>query len=417
MAPDEATRNIGHARESSHGSARMTPQRGRNFLLTPGPTNVPERVLQAMHRQAVDFSGRYFVDLARSCFEDLKPIFKTAGPVFIYTASGHGGWEAALANTLSPGDRVLVPETGNFSASWMRMAESLGVVADCLPSDWRHAIDPAAVEARLRADAGGEIKAVLVVHTDTATGITSDVPAVRAAIDRAGHPALLMVDTIASLTTTDFRMDEWQVDVAVAASQKGLMLPPGLSFTAASEKALQVGESTRMPRNYWDWRLRQGEEHYKWFCGTAPEHLIFGLREAIDMLAEEGLERTFARHRRLAEATRAAVAVWSEEGALAFNALVPAERSDAVTTILLRDGIDGAAFREACEARFNLSLGGGLGQLQGRAFRIGHMGDLNEPMLLGALASVESCLQSFGVAHGRGGILAAVDHLAAASCP
>jgi alanine-glyoxylate transaminase/serine-glyoxylate transaminase/serine-pyruvate transaminase len=280
----------------------MTVKRGRNFLMTPGPTPIPERILNAMHRQAIDFSGPEFQALARACLEDIRPIFKTRSPVFVYTASGHGAWEAALANTLSPGDRVLVPETGNFSFAWKDMAEALGILVDELPGDWRHAVDPAEVEARLAADRGHEIKAVLLVHTDTASAITSDVPALRAAIDRAGHPALLMVDTVASLVTTDFRMDEWRVDVAVGASQKGLMLPPGLGFTAASEKALRAGQAATMPRRYWDWRERAIEHHYKWFCGTAPEHLIFGLREAIDMVLEEGLEAAFARHARLAEA-------------------------------------------------------------------------------------------------------------------
>jgi alanine-glyoxylate transaminase/serine-glyoxylate transaminase/serine-pyruvate transaminase len=391
----------------------MRVKRGRNFLQTPGPTPVPERVLQAMHRQAIDFSGPEFIDLARSCFQDLQPIFKTSGPVFLYTASGHGAWEAALANSLTPGQRVLVPETGNFSASWSQMAEALGIEVESLAGDWRHGIDPAAVGARLAEDRSHEIKAVLAVHTDTATGITSDVAALKPAMDAAGHPALLMVDVVASLATVDFRMDDWGVDVAVAAAQKGLMVPPGLGFTAASEKALKVGETAKMPRTYWDWRQRQSEEHYRWFCGTAPEHLIFALREALDMLAEEGLDAIFARHARLAEATRKAVAVWSEAGALDFNARVAGERANSVTTILAAEDIDAAAFRERCHEVFDVSLGGGLGRLNGRAFRIGHMGDINEPMLLGALGAVEACLQFSGIPHGRGGVLAAVDYLAA----
>ena len=392
-------------------------KRGREFLHTPGPTNIPDRLLRAMHRPAVDFSGPVFTALARSCFEDLKPIFRCSGPVFIYAASGHGAWEAALANTLSPGDRVIVPETGNFSASWSRMAEALGIVVDYLPGDWRHGIDPSAVEARLVEDKARAVKAVLMVHTDTATGVTSDVPAVRRAIDNAGHPALFMVDTIASLGTIEFRMDDWQVDVAVGASQKGLMLPPGLSFTAVSEKAIHVGRQTRMPRNYWDWRERLTEEQYIRFCGTAPEHLIYGLREAIDMVMEEGLEAIFARHQRLADAVRRAVGVWGDDGGVSFNALVPAERANSVTTVLVPDGFDGEQVRTVCRERFCVSLGGGLARLQGRAFRIGHMGDLNEPMILGALAGVEAGLQVCGISYRSGGVTAAIDALARTTPP
>jgi alanine-glyoxylate transaminase/serine-glyoxylate transaminase/serine-pyruvate transaminase len=390
----------------------MTLKRGRSFLMTPGPTPVPERILNAMHRQPIDYNGPELITLARSCLEDIKPIFKTAAPVFVYTASGHGAWEAALSNTLSPGDRILVPESGNFSLGWMEIAEALGLEAIYLENDWRHAIDPDQVEARLAEDRGHEIKAVLMVHTDTATGITSDVPALRRAIDRAGHPALLMVDTIASLATTDFRMDEWQVDVAVGASQKGLMMPPGLSFTAASQKALRAAETAVMPRRYWDWRERRREPAYKWFCGTAPEHLLFALREAIDMVMEEGLEAIFARHARLAEAVRRTVAAWAEGGALAFNALVPEERANSVTTILTAEGIDADRVRVTCRESFDVSLGAGLRKLDGRAFRIGHMGDINEPMILGALASVEAALKTCGVPHGTGGVTAAVEFLA-----
>ena len=392
-------------------------KRGREFLHTPGPTNIPDRLLRAMHRPAVDFSGPVFTALARGCFEDLKPVFRCGGPVFIYAASGYGAWEAALANTLSPGDRVIVPETGNFSASWSRMAEALGIVVDYLPGDWRHGIDPAAVEARLVEDKVNAVKAVLMVHTDTATGITSDVQAVRRAIDNAGHPALFMVDTIASLGTTDFRVDDWQVDVAVGASQKGLMLPPGLSFTAVSEKAIRVGRDTTMPRNYWDWRERLTDEQYIRFCGTAPEHLIYGLREAIDMVMEEGLDAIFARHARLAEAVRRAVAVWGEAGGVSFNAMVPAERANSVTTVLVADGFDGEEVRNVCRERFAVSLGGGLARLQGHAFRIGHMGDLNEPMILGALSGVEAGLQVCGIPHQPGGVTAAIGFLARTTSP
>jgi alanine-glyoxylate transaminase/serine-glyoxylate transaminase/serine-pyruvate transaminase len=393
----------------------MTVKRGREFLHTPGPTNVPDRIMQAMLRAAMDPTGPEFGVIAQECFEGLKPIFKTEGEMFIYAAVGHGAWEAALANVLAPGDRVLVPETGNFSLNWGRMAEALGIVPEFIPNDWRHAIDPAEVEARLAADREGAIKAVLMVHTDTATGITSDVARLRQAIDNTEHPALFMVDTIASLGTTDFRMDEWQVDVAVGAAQKGLMMPPGLSFTAASEKALHAAHNGGMPRRYWDWRQRMTDYQYLWFGGTAPEHLIFALREAIDMVMEEGLEAAFARHRRLAGAVRRAVATWAEAGAIEFNAVVESERADSVTTILVPEGFDGEEVRATCRERFALALGGGLGRLHGRAFRIGHMGDLNEPMVLGALAGVEAALKVLAIPHREGGVTAAIDHLVSES--
>ena len=390
----------------------MTVKRGRPFLVTPGPTPVPERILNAMHRQPIDYNGGEMVALAKGCLEGVRPIFKTEQPVYIYTASGHGAWEAALANTLSPGDRILVPETGNFSLSWSEMAGALGLEIDYLENDWRHGIDPGEVEARLREDRNREIKALLMVHTDTATGITSDVAAVRAAIDRADHPALLMVDTIASLATVDFRTDEWRVDVAVAACQKGLMMPPGLSFTAVSAKAQKAAETATMPRRYWDWSQRQLLPHYNWFCGTPPEHLLFGLRESIDMVMEEGLEAAFARHARLAGAVRAAVSVWAEAGALEFNAMGPSQRADSTTTILVPEEVDGEHLRITCGERFQVALGAGLRQLKGRAFRIGHMGDINEPMILGTLASVEATLKVCGVPYREGGVTAAIDHLA-----
>ncbi|MDP6344701.1 MAG: aminotransferase class V-fold PLP-dependent enzyme [Alphaproteobacteria bacterium] len=394
----------------------MTVRRGRNFLQSPGPTNIPDRVLNAMHQPAWEYSGPDFVAFARQCLHDIRPIFRTEAEVFIYAANGHGAWEAALANTLSPGDRVLVPETGLFSFAWSAMAEALGIVIDYLESDWRHGIDPNQVEERLRADSAGSYKAVLMIHTDTATGITSDIQAVRRAIDAAGHDALLMVDVIASLACTDFRMDDWGVDVAVGGSQKDLMCPPGLGFTAASEKARRVGETSTMPRNYWDWsgRTVSQPEGYRWFCGTAPEHLIFALREAMDMLDEEGLEAAFARHRRLADCTRAAVEAWSAVGTMELNALVPAERSESITTIRVAEGIDPIALQTVLRDRFNVSLGFGLGQLQGKSFRIGHMGDVNEPMILGTLASVEAGFRILGIPHGEGGMAAAVASLAAA---
>ncbi len=378
----------------------MTTLRGRNFLMTPGPSSVPERVLQAMNRNAVDLGEPGFVAMSRRCIDDLKPVFRTDGDVYAYISNGHGAWEAAIANVIAPGEHVLAPSSGHFGQNWALMAQSLG----------------AEVERRLKADRGQRIKAVLLVHTDTATGITNDVPAVRAAMDAAGHPALLMVDAVASLATVDFRMDEWRVDVTVSGSQKGLMAPPGLGFSAAGPRALAAAEIGGARRNYWDWRLRREEEWYRWFCGTAPEHLLFGLRAALDMLNEEGLPQVFARHRRLARATRAAVARWSARGQVELNARDPATAADSVTTVRVADGIDARAIKSLCHERFNVSLGGGLGQLDGKAFRVGHMGDVNEATVLGALACVEAALRLTGVAF-ESGLDAAVACLAEDTSP
>lgn len=389
--------------------------RGRNFLMTPGPTNVPFDVLSAMHSPAVDLSDPDFLALAKSCFMDLQKVFHTQGPVFTYIANGHGAWEAALCNVLEEGERVLVPSTGQFSESWAKMANNLGIEIDYMEGDWRRAIDPATVEARLKADSEYKIKAVMLVHTDTATSITNDPLAIRNAIDAAGHPALFMVDTVAALGTTAFLMDAWGIDVAVGASQKGLMVPPGISFTAASEKALAKCRETRRPRSYWDWLARLEPQHYRWFCGTPPEHLIFGLRRSLDMLAAEGEASIFARHRRLAGAVHAAVEHWAaEDNGVQFNATMPAERALSVTTILTPEGIDADAFRDILRERFNVSLGSGLGLLQGRAFRIAHMGEMNETTVLGALSAIEVGMKIAGITHLPGGIAAAMDFLAEA---
>lgn len=382
--------------------------------MVPGPTPVPERILAAMHRQPIDFSGPEFVALSDRLFQDVRALFETTHPVFLYAANGHGAWEAALANTLSPGDAVLIPEVGQFSEGWRVLAEALGVRCRTIPNDWRTPIDPAAVEAALKADAMGEIKAVLMVHTDTAASVTSDVQAVRAAIDAAGHDALFMVDVIASLGTTEYRMDAWGVDVTVAASQKGLMTPPGLALVAANDKAQAAAAAASTPRRYWDWAERLSGPHYKRFCGTAPEHLIFALDEAVRMLAEETLAGAVARHRRLAEAVRAAVAVWAEGGALAFNALRPESRADSVTTVLVPDGFDPESLRGLARERYGVSVSGGLGRMEGKAFRIGHMGDINEPMVLGGLAVIDLGLKRLGVPIGAGALEAAVASLAAA---
>ncbi len=395
----------------------MNLRRGRNFLQTPGPTNIPERVLRAMHQPAWEYSGPDFVALARQCLLDIKPIFKTEGEVFIYASNGHGGWEAALANILAPGDKVLVPETGVFSFAWADMAQRLGIQFDTIKNDWRHAIDANKVEETLRGDTKGEYRAVLMIHTETATGVTSDVQAVRQAMDAAGHDALLVVDVIASLACTDFRMDEWGVDVAVGGSQKGLMCPPGLGFNAVNDRAKTITSNSGAPRSYWDWRSREMDsnpEAYRWFAGTAPEHMIFGLREALDMLAEEGLEAAFARHRRLGDATRAAVDAWASDGPMEINALVPEQRAESITTIRMGEDFDVKTFQHVLREQFNVAVGGGLGLLDGISFRIGHMGDVNEPMILGTLGSVEAVLDILDIPHGEGALPAAIASLAKA---
>ena len=390
-------------------------KRGRAFLSTPGPTNVPDRVLNAMHRAAVDLNDPVLVDSMTASFADMKKVFQTTqSEIFIYITNGHGAWEAALANVLSAGDKILVPETGNFSGGWRDVAAAYGATIQEIPNDWRRAMDPAKVAEALAADKNHEIKAVLLVHTDTAVGITADVPAVRKVIDSVGHPALLMVDTIASLGTVDFRMDEWGVDIAVTASQKGLMMPPGLGIVAANPKAVEVHRHSTAPRRYWDWDARLQSEGYRKFCGTAPEHHMFAMREALDMIFEEGLENIFRRHQMLADAVRACVAVWAEAGALSFNAINPAERSNGVTTILTAEGVDAVLLRETARDRFQTAVGGGLGKLQGKAFRIGHMGDLNEGMILGTLSAVEATMAYLGIPYQRGGVDAAIRSIAEA---
>ena len=389
----------------------MTVRRGRTFLQTPGPTNIPERVLAAMMRGAVEMAGPEYSNLTLSCFEDLKKIFRTDGTVIGYAANGHGAWEAALVNVLSPGDKILVPETGNFSRGWRQMADALGLETDVIATDWRHAVRPGEVGERLAADRGHEIKAVLMVHTDTATAIDSDVAQIRKAIDEAGHPALYLVDTIAALSMVDFRMDDWGIDVAVGASQKGLMTPPGLSFLAINDKAREAAERSTTPRNYWDWRIRDADEYYRWFCGTPPVNLILGLREALNMIFEEGLQTIFDRHARLATAVRVTVEHWGQAGDVEINAKLAAERSNSVTTIRLPDGIDGEMVRQATRERFDVATASGLGDLAGCSFRIGHMGDVNEPMLLGTLICVEKVLGELGVKLAPGGPIAALDGL------
>ena len=388
---------------------KNTPSRpGRHFLQIPGPTNVPERILRAMGRPTIDHRGPEFADMARGIFEGLKDVFKTSGPVVIYPASGTGAWEGALVNTLSPGDRVLMFETGQFAALWHSVAERLGLEAELVPGDWRHGVDPAQVEAKLADDTAHAIKAVCVVHNETATGVVSHVAEVRAAMDRAGHPALLLVDTVSSLASIDYRHDEWGVDVTVGCSQKGLMLPPGLGFNAVSGKALAAAKAATLPKAYWDWGPMLDNNARGFFPYTPPTNLLYGLAEALAMLGEEGLDNVFARHDRLAEATRRAVRAWGLE----ILCLNPAEYSSALTAIVMPEGHDADALRKVILERFDLSLGTGLGKVKGKVFRIGHLGDFNELMLAGTLCGVEMGLGLAGVPHQRGGVDAALRYLA-----
>lgn len=382
--------------------------RGRQFLHTPGPTNMPERVLRAMDRPALDHRSAEFRAVADRCFANLKAVFKTTQPVLVYPSAGHGAWEAAIVNICAPGDRLLMAETGYFSDSWREMAEAFGVMVDYLPGDWRHGVDPDAVETRLRDDRAGAIKAVAVVHNETSTGVASDVQAVRRAIDAAGHPALLMVDTISSLASFDFRMDEWAVDVAVGGSQKGLMLPPGLSFTGVSEKALAACQSATLPRGYWDWRAMLPDGRTISFPCTPAVNMFFGLDAALGMLLEEGLPAVFARHHRLAEATRKAVEGWGLE----FWAVRPEQRSDTITAVKLPSGHRPDTLRRTCMADFNIVIATGLKHMADSVIRLGHLGDLNAPMTLGMLAGLQAAMKRNGVPYHAGGLDAAIDFLA-----
>jgi len=381
---------------------------GRHFLQIPGPTNVPDRVLRAIDRPTIDHRGPEFQQLGRDVLAGMKRIFRTKHPVIIYPASGTGAWEAALVNTLSPGDRVLMAETGHFASLWHKMARKLGLEIEFIPGDWRHGADHAEIEKRLKADAGHAIKAVCVVHNETSTGVTTRIPLVRRAIDNAKHPALLMVDTISSLGSIDYRHDEWGVDVTVGGSQKGLMLPPGLSFNATSDKSLAASKSARMPRAFWDWGEMIAANADGWFPYTPSTNLLYGLREAIEMLEEEGLENVFARHDRHAEATRRAVRAWGLE-ILCEN---PEEYSSALTAVVMPAGHDADKLREAILQHFDMSLGMGLTKLKGKIFRIGHLGDFNDLTLMGTLAGVEMGFDLAGIPYRKGGVLAAMEFLA-----
>ena len=384
---------------------------GRHFLQIPGPTNVPDRVLRAIAKPTIDHRGAEFARLTRDVLDGVRPIFQTSGAVVIYPSSGTGAWEAALVNTLSPGDRVLMFETGHFATLWKTVAERLGLAVDFVAGDWRHGVDPEVLSRRLAADTSHAIKAVAVVHNETSTGVASRVAEVRRRLDAAGHPALLLVDTISSLGSIDYRHDEWGVDVTIACSQKGLMLPPGLGLHATSDKAIAASKSARLPRAYWDWAPMLKDNASGFFPYTPATNLLYGLLEATVMLREEGLDRVFARHARHAEATRRAVVGWGLE----ILAADPAEYSNALTAVLMPDGVDADQLRQTILDRFDMSLGTGLGRLKGRVFRIGHLGDFNDLMLAGTLSGVEMGLAAAGVPFTRGGVSAALDYLACSS--
>jgi alanine-glyoxylate transaminase / serine-glyoxylate transaminase / serine-pyruvate transaminase len=388
----------------------MSVSKGREFLSIPGPTNVPDEVLAAMHRPAIDIYSGEMIGITDSCLRDLAGIFRTKGRTYIYAANGHGGWEAALTNVLSRGDLILALESGRFATGWGEMASMLGVEVEVLNGDWRRAVDPAAVEERMRRDKAHRIKAILVVQIDTASGVVNDISAIRRALDAAQHPALLMVDAVASLGCMPFDMDAWGVDVTMAGSQKGLMTPPGLAFVAANDRARAAHQTAGLRTLYWDWTFREGEIHYQKYCGTPPEHLLFGLRKALDMLLAEGLEAAFRRHAFLAEATRIAVERWAEGQVLAFNISNPVERSNSVTNVLMQ-GRDPQPLLAYCRDKCGVILGVGLGALEGKSFRIAHMGHCNAPMLLGTLGAVEMGLKALNIPHGPGGVAGAIQFL------
>src|SRR3972149_1436361 len=387
----------------------MPRSAGRHFLQFPGPTNVPDRVLRAIDYPTIDHRGPEFAALGKGVLAGMKRVFKTTGgEVVIYPASGTGAGEAALANTLSPGDAVLMCETGHFAALWRKLAARLGLEPEFLPGDWRHGADPEAIEKRRRADAERRVKAVCVVHNETSTGVASRIAELRRAIDAAGHPALFMVDTISSLASIDYRHDEWGVDVTVAGSQKGLMLPPGLSFNAVSDKALAMSKTAQLPKSYWSWNEMLGPNKNGFFPYTPATNLLYGLRESLNLLLEEGLDNVFKRHDCHAEATRRAVRAWGLE-ILCVN---PAEYSSSLTAVLMPDGHNEGEFRKVVLDNFNMSLGQGLGKVAGKGFRIGHLGGFNDPMLAGTLAGVEMGLEIAGVPHQKGGVAVAMDYLA-----
>jgi alanine-glyoxylate transaminase / serine-glyoxylate transaminase / serine-pyruvate transaminase len=389
----------------------MAVRAGREFLAIPGPTTIPDEVLRAMHRPSVDMYSRPLVMLTDGLLRDLNQLFGNTGRCYIYIANGHGAWEAALTNVLSKGDKILVLESGRFALDWGDAAARLAIEVEILKGDWRRAVRPAEVEDRLRKDKAGTIKAILVAQIDTSAGVVNDIAAIGQVIRAARHDALLMVDAVASLGCMPFEMDAWGVDVAMSAAQKGLMTPPGLGFVAAGDRAREAHQRASLRTPYWDWTTRDGSSHYQKYAGTPPEHLMFALRQALDMLFEEQLDNVFRRHRLLAEAVRRAVAVWKEGKALEFNIVEPSERSDTVTTVLMADGRDPLQLQDYCETKCSVMLGAGFGELKGKAFRIAHMGHVNAPTVLGVLGVIEMGLNALSIPHGSGGIQAAVEWL------
>ncbi|WP_395173565.1 pyridoxal-phosphate-dependent aminotransferase family protein [Roseibium alexandrii] len=386
---------------------------GKEFLMIPGPTNVPEEVLRAMHRPAIDIYEGPLLETTDACLSGLKQLFRTEGKTYIYAANGHGAWDAALTNTLNRGDKILALHSGLFAAGWGEASKLLDLNVEVLPGTWRAAVDPDKLEARLKEDTGHEIKAILVVQVDTASGVWNDIQALRKAIDAAQHPALFMVDTIASLGCIPFEMDEWGIDVALTGSQKGLMSPPGLSFVAAGPKADKAHETANLRTNYFDWTFRQGSVHYQKYCGTPPEHLLFGFRKALDLVFDEGLEQVWNRHTLLADATRAAVTQWAKGGVLEFNIEDPRHRSDSVTVVRLKD-TDPEPLRDFTKEVCGVTIGGTIGELSNEGIRIAHMGHVNAVMTLGTLSAIELGLAKLGILHEQGGVQAAIDTLAGA---
>ena len=380
---------------------------GRHFLQIPGPTPLPDRVMRAMDSPIIDHRGPEFQKLARKCLDGIKTIFKTTNPVIIYTATGTGAWEAALVNTLSPGDRVLMVETGQFATLWKKMAERIGLRPEFITTDWRQGIDPKAIEAKLREDKNKEIKAVCVLHNETSTGALTPIAEIRKAIDAAGHPALFMVDTISSLASADYRHDEWGVDVSIGGAQKGLMLPPGMSFNAISDKAIKANEKSQMPKSFFAWDDMLAMNKIGFFPYTPATQMLHGLVVGVEMLHEEGLDNVFARHERLAEATRRAVSAWGLEN-LNKNAK---QQSPTITAILLPEGHDADKFRALALDTFNIAYGASFGPYTGKYFRIGHLGDINDGTLIGALGITEMALALAGIPHKKGGVQAAMDYI------
>lgn len=388
----------------------MTLRAGRDFLAIPGPTTVPDEVLRAMHRPAVDIYAGPLLAVTDSLHRDIARLFGTQGRAYIYVANGHGAWEASLTNVLSKGDKILVLESGRFAVGWGENARRLGVEVEILRGDMRRAVRPEEVEARLKSRSGDAIKAILVTQIDTASGVVNDIAAIDQARRAAGHDALLMVDAVASLGCMPFEMDAWGVDVAMAGSQKGLMTPPGLGFVAANNRAREAHKKASLRTPYWDWTERESDVHYQKYAGTPPEHLLFGLRQALDLLFEEGIENAFRRHRLLAEATRRAIGVWSQGQTLDFNIVAPNERSDTVSVVLTR-GCDPDALRAWCRENCGVVIGHGIGELSGKAFRVAHMGHVNAPMMLGTLGVIEMALVALGIPHGQGGVKEAITWL------